>query len=50
MQAKTLRTLGVISEIVATLDALDDYLTFRTFLVGPIVAAADWALWGSLKG
>jgi len=48
--AKTLRTLSTFPEIVAALDSLDDHLTFRTFLVGHDVSAADWTLWGSLKG
>jgi len=48
--AKNLRTLAVFPEIVAALDSLDDHLSFRTFLVGHQVSAADWAVWGSLKG
>ncbi|KAF9566360.1 glutamate-tRNA ligase [Agrocybe pediades] len=48
--AKNLRTLAVFPEIVAALDSLDDHLSFRTFLVGHEVSAADWAVWGSLKG
>ncbi|KIM49350.1 hypothetical protein M413DRAFT_438537 [Hebeloma cylindrosporum] len=47
--AKTLRTLATFSEIVSSLDSLDDHLAFRTFLVGHEVTSADWIVWGSLK-
>jgi glutamyl-tRNA synthetase len=49
-QAKILRNISSFPDIVAILDALDDYLAFRTFLVGRVISAADWILWGSLKG
>jgi len=39
-----------VPEIVVALDALDDYLAFHTFLTGHAISAADWALWGSIKG
>ncbi|KAF8965231.1 glutamate-tRNA ligase [Flammula alnicola] len=48
--AKNLRTLTVFPEIVSVLDSLDDHLAFRTFLVGHEISAADWFVWGSLKG
>ncbi|KAF8911025.1 glutamate-tRNA ligase [Gymnopilus junonius] len=48
--AKNLRTLAAFPEIVAALDSLDDHLAFRTFLVGHDITAADWIVWGSLKG
>jgi glutamyl-tRNA synthetase len=48
--AKNLKTLAVFPEIVTALDSVDDHLAFRTFLIGHTVSAADWALWGSLKG
>lgn len=48
--SKTLRTVSAFPETVAALDSLDDYLTFRTFLVGHSITAADWIVWGTLKG
>ncbi|KDR81710.1 hypothetical protein GALMADRAFT_221575 [Galerina marginata CBS 339.88] len=48
--AKNLRTLAVFPEIVSAMDSLDDHLAFRTFLVGHDVSAADWVVWGSMKG
>ncbi|KAF9500578.1 glutamate-tRNA ligase [Pleurotus eryngii] len=48
--AKTLSTLTTFNEIVAALDSLDDHLTFRSFLVGHTITAADWIVWGALKG
>ncbi|EAU88705.1 glutamate-tRNA ligase [Coprinopsis cinerea okayama7 len=45
-----LRTLAAFPEIVAALDSLDDYLAYRTYLVGHEPSAADWAVWGALKG
>ena len=36
--------------MVSALDSLDDYLCFRTFLVGHSITAVDWMLWGTLKG
>jgi glutamyl-tRNA synthetase len=29
---------------------MDDHLAYRTFLVGHDSTAADWVLWGVLKG
>ena len=48
--AKTLPTVTAFPEITAALDSLDDHLAFRTFLVGHDLTAADWAVWGALKG
>lgn len=48
--AENLKTLTVFPEIVTALDSVDDHLAFRTFLIGHTISAADWALWGSLKG
>lgn len=48
--AKTLPTVTAFPEITAALDSLDDHLTYRTFLVGHDIMAADWAVWGALKG
>ncbi|KAF5380883.1 hypothetical protein D9615_004122 [Tricholomella constricta] len=48
--AKNLRTITAHPELVAALDSLDDFLAFRTFLVGHTISAADWIVWGSLKG
>ncbi|KAG5645078.1 hypothetical protein DXG03_007168 [Asterophora parasitica] len=48
--AKNLRTVTAHPEVVAALDSLDDLLAFRTFLVGHTATAADWIVWGSLKG
>ncbi|KAJ7775194.1 glutamate-tRNA ligase [Mycena metata] len=47
--AKTLATVTAVPDIVAALDSLDDHLTYRTFLVGHEITAADWMLWGTLK-
>lgn len=48
--AKSLPTINAFPEIIAALDSLDDHLAFRTFLVGHDITAADWALWGAIKG
>jgi glutamyl-tRNA synthetase len=48
--AQALPKSTVVPEIVASLDSLDDHLAFRTFLVGHHIAAADWAVWGAIKG
>ncbi|KAH9930661.1 glutamate-tRNA ligase [Fomitopsis serialis] len=48
--AKSLPTVTAFPAIVAALDSLDDHLAFRTFLVGHDVSAADWIVWGALKG
>ncbi|KAJ6525755.1 glutamate-tRNA ligase [Mycena capillaripes] len=48
--AKTLATITAVPDIIAALDSLDDHLTYRTFLVGHEITAADWMLWGAMKG
>ncbi|KAJ3540971.1 hypothetical protein NMY22_g4083 [Coprinellus aureogranulatus] len=48
--ATNLRTLSAFNDIVAALDSLDDHLAYRTYLVGHDITAADWAVWGALKG
>ncbi|KAH7920134.1 glutamate-tRNA ligase [Leucogyrophana mollusca] len=48
--AKTLPTLTAIPDIVTAFDSLDNHLAYRTFLVGHDITAADWILWGSIKG
>ncbi|KAJ7510169.1 glutamate-tRNA ligase [Mycena galericulata] len=48
--AKTLPTVTAVPDIVAALDSLDDHFTYRTFLVGHEITAADWMLWGAIKG
>ncbi|KAG6917940.1 hypothetical protein DXG01_000378 [Tephrocybe rancida] len=48
--AKSLRTITAHPELVAALDSLDNFLAFRTFLVGHSITSADWIVWGSLKG
>ncbi|KAH9833055.1 glutamate-tRNA ligase [Rhodofomes roseus] len=48
--AKSLPTVTAFPQIVAALDSLDDHLAFRTYLVGHDVSAADWIVWGALKG
>ncbi|KAI0080539.1 glutamate-tRNA ligase [Panus rudis PR-1116 ss-1] len=48
--AKTLPKLTAVPDIIAALDSLDDHLAFRTFLVGHDLSAADFALWGAIKG
>lgn len=35
---------------MSALNSLDDYLAFRTYLVGHDITAADWMVWGALKG
>ncbi|KAF8319449.1 glutamate-tRNA ligase [Clavulina sp. PMI_390] len=47
--AKTLSGKLSFPEVTAALDTLDDHLTFRTFLVGHAITAADAAVWGSLR-
>ncbi|OSX65375.1 hypothetical protein POSPLADRAFT_1054129 [Postia placenta MAD-698-R-SB12] len=48
--AKSLPTVTAFPEIVAALNSLDDHLAFRTFLVGHDISAADFIVWGALKG
>ncbi|EPS95462.1 hypothetical protein FOMPIDRAFT_1025810 [Fomitopsis schrenkii] len=48
--AKSLPTVTAFPEIVAALDSLDDHLAYRAFLVGHDISAADWIVWGVLKG
>lgn len=48
--SKTLRSVTAFPEIVSALDSLDDYLSVRTFLIGHSITAADWMVWGTLKG
>lgn len=48
--AASLRDISVFGEIVTILDSIDDRLAFRTFLVGQEPTAADWIVWGTLKG
>ncbi|KAJ7087738.1 glutamate-tRNA ligase [Mycena epipterygia] len=48
--AKTLPAATAVPDIVASLNSLDDHLTYRTFLVGHEITAADWMLWGAMKG
>src|ERR1700722_12498450 len=37
-------------QTVSVLDSIDHHLTFRTFLIGHNISAADWMRWGSFKG
>lgn len=48
--AKSLSKSTAVPEIIASLDSVDDHLAFRTFLVGHEITAADWMLWGAIKG
>ena len=48
--ATSLRGASSFSDIVSLLDSLDDHLAFRTFLAGHDPSAADWMVWGVLKG
>ncbi|KAJ6624520.1 glutamate-tRNA ligase [Mycena sp. CBHHK59/15] len=48
--ANSLPSVTAVPEIIAALDSLDDHLTYRTFLVGHEISAADWMLWGVMKG
>ncbi|KAN0077172.1 tRNA synthetases class I (E and Q), catalytic domain containing protein [Tylopilus felleus] len=47
--AKALPTITAVPDILSALDSLDDYLAYRTFLVGHKISAADWTLWGSIR-
>ena len=40
----------MVPQIIASLDSLDDHLAYRTFLIGHDITAADWIVWGVLKG
>lgn len=35
---------------MSALNSLDDYLAYRTYLVGHDITSADWMVWGALKG
>ncbi|KZO97792.1 glutamate-tRNA ligase [Calocera viscosa TUFC12733] len=48
-QAAHLASLTAFGEVTSSLDALDDHLALRTYLVGHSPTVADWALWGALK-
>jgi glutamyl-tRNA synthetase len=43
-------TLTAIPDILALLDSLDNHLAYRTFFVGHNITAADFIIWGSIKG
>lgn len=48
--AKTLPAVTGVPDILSVLDSLDDHLAYRTFLVCNYVTAADWMVWGSIRG
>ncbi|EGN95580.1 hypothetical protein SERLA73DRAFT_113195 [Serpula lacrymans var. lacrymans S7.3] len=48
--AKSLITVTAFPDIVAAFDSLDNHLAYRTFLVGHDITAADWIVWGAVKG
>jgi glutathione S-transferase len=48
--ANALGKTTVVPEIIASLDSLDDHLAYRTFLVGNDITAADFLVWGAIKG
>ncbi|KAA1469418.1 glutamate-tRNA ligase [Dentipellis sp. KUC8613] len=48
--AKSLLSSSAVPEIQASLNSLDDYLAYRTFLVGHEITAADLIVWGALRG
>ncbi|OCF43000.1 glutamate-tRNA ligase [Kwoniella heveanensis CBS 569] len=37
-------------EVVAVLDALDDYLAYRTYFAGPKFGFGDATIWGTIRG
>lgn len=46
----TLKTAMALPEINTTLDLLNNYLAYHTFLVSHEISASDWAIWGAIKG
>ncbi|KAH8106901.1 glutamate-tRNA ligase [Cristinia sonorae] len=48
--ASTVPKLTAFPDITAALHSVDDHLAYRTYLVGHDITAADFILWGSLKG
>ncbi|KAH9079616.1 glutamate-tRNA ligase [Lactarius deliciosus] len=48
--ANSLASTTAVPQIITSLDSLDDHLAYRTFLVGHDTTAADWFVWGVLKG
>ncbi|TCD70262.1 hypothetical protein EIP91_004163 [Steccherinum ochraceum] len=48
--AASIPKLTAFPDITAALDSVDDHLAYRTFLVGHDFTAADFVLWGALKG
>ncbi|XP_006458031.1 hypothetical protein AGABI2DRAFT_176537 [Agaricus bisporus var. bisporus H97] len=48
--AMTLKTAMALPEINTTLDLLNNYLAYHTFLVSHEISASDWAIWGAIKG
>jgi glutamyl-tRNA synthetase len=48
--ATSLPTKTAFAELAPVIDNIDDHLAYRTFIVGHALTAADWAVWGALKG
>jgi len=48
--AKMLPAVTGVPDILSALDSLDDHLAYRTFLVFNYITAADWMVWGSIRG
>ncbi|KAG8841612.1 hypothetical protein FRB91_004825 [Serendipita sp. 411] len=48
--ATNLRGNLAFPELVAILDDLDDYLAYRTYLIGHDLSSVDLAIWGACRG
>ena len=49
LSARALAKATVHPEVVSALEAFDDRLAYRTYLVGHDIGAADFVLWAALK-
>ncbi|CAE6531122.1 unnamed protein product, partial [Rhizoctonia solani] len=47
--ATSLPTKTAFAELSPIIDTIDDHLTYRTFIIGHALTAADWAVWGALR-
>ncbi|KAF9527573.1 tRNA synthetases class I, catalytic domain-containing protein [Crepidotus variabilis] len=48
--AQSMQSTTSFQDAIAILNAIDDHLTFRTFLIGHGITATDWIVWGAMKG
>lgn len=47
--ARALPTVTGVSDILSTLDSINNHLAYHTFLVTNVITAVDWLLWGAIR-